>query len=95
MRIARQAHVDIASEMLGDCATLLTDHGLEIVGSLVSPHPRVVRLVIAAADNRDLLPSECDHGEIGVNITITQESYGTQRIRRITDISAIAAPGAP
>lgn len=92
--MTRRAIVNIIGELLPEAVGLLTDHGLRIVYSLGSMRPQdegVVFLVVEDQFGRSLLPAQCDDGPALVRITIQQEQYGKQRLRRIAAIDYVEA----
>jgi hypothetical protein len=89
----RRAVIEIAPEVLGECAQVLVDAGFEILGSATSRDlpQRVVRLVIGG----DALPEACEGEDLLlITMTIQQDQYGRQRIKRIKDVMLVdgAAP---
>ena len=82
----KRAVVDVVGGILGECATLLTDYGLRIVGSLASPEFLTgCRLIVEG----DCLPDACDGRLLMVRAIVSVEVHGSQRLRKITSIEPI------
>lgn len=86
----RRAIIDITGEILPEAAGCLRDHGLSIVGSLPTPLTRdgVVRLIVEDPYG-DKLPPACNEGWWRVDVTMTQRTYGKQRLVEVSDIQAV------
>jgi len=84
----RRAIIEVSTDLLRDGLGPLFDAGITVQGSLETPweYDHVVLLVIAG----DILPPECDAGIAQptkvVTIMLTAESYGRQRIIRVSDV---------
>lgn len=92
--MTRRAIVKIAGELLPEASGLIADHGLRIVHSLGSMRPQdegVVFLVVEDQFGRQLSPAQCDDGPALVTITIQQEQYGKQLLRKIVAIDYVEA----
>jgi hypothetical protein len=90
--MTRRAIVKIVGEMLPEASSLIADHGLRIVYSLGSMRLQdegAVFLVVEDQFGRQLLPAQCDDGPSLVTITIQQEQYGKQRLRKISAIDFV------
>lgn len=83
----RFAFVDVVPELLPGFAACIGGYGLEIVGSGDADvwHTPVVRLKLMAR-NPDLLPAECAGGPSLVTFQLAHETYGEQRIVRVSGV---------
>ena len=83
----RVAIIDVAGDMLAECAGILTDSGLAITGSVNSPWPDcgLVRLTVSG----DVLPDECDNNFMVVKVLFTTEHYGNQKISRVERFTVV------
>lgn len=80
----KTAAVDIHGAVLADCAGILSDAGLEIIGSLMSPQSGAVRLLVRG----EVLPEDCAIGPLHLlKVTVATESYGRQRLCRLLDLT--------
>jgi hypothetical protein len=81
----KTAVVQIAGEVLGQAASVIVDAGLEIIGSMAAPW--LIGGTVVLIVRGDLLPDECASGPLKlVDIVVTSEAYGRQRISRVSDI---------
>lgn len=88
MHSTRRAYVEVSTECMADLGPLM-DAGLEVICSAASDRLGIVKLMIAG----DVLPEECEASADAcvqklrtVTITMTQETYGRQRLVRVSDI---------
>jgi hypothetical protein len=86
----RRAVIDVSGELLAEGVEPLSDSGLVIIGSLAPPYiDGTVRLLVEERYGRSLLPAECEKGLALVRVRMTQESYGRQKIVRVTQIDFV------
>jgi hypothetical protein len=84
----RRAAVDIAGELVGCAAQVISDAGFRIVGSLPSPvwPAETVRLVIEGSG----LPEECNEDELRhIRLQMIVEHYGSQRVTKVSGIELL------
>lgn len=84
----RIAAIDIAGELLAECAGVISDVGLVIRGSVYGKQQGEVRLIVEGA----ALPVECESdGLLLVRPWIQVEHYGSQCLRRISKFDIVGA----
>lgn len=80
------AIVEITPEVLRDAIGVIEDHGIRITGSIASTDLRpFVRLTVEG----DCLPEPGPRGMRRVTFVITTETYGRQRINRVSEIKVL------
>ena len=81
---SRHALIMLDIDLAPETMALLRDHNLDILKSFDSPPNKIVLLI-----RGNNLPEECRLSRPPlnvVNLVVSTESYGSQKIRRITDI---------
>lgn len=90
----KTAFMEFSCEVLPDVLPVLRDYGLVVVGSSISFRPETVRLVMGETSD-GLLPAECEHYAPFVKAMFTQETYGRQRMAKVSSIEVWDDPERP
>ena len=85
----KTAIVEITCEQIGECLSLLQDHGFLVLSATSEgAKERCIRFKIGDQVG-DLLPLECGSKEALVRIEVESWNYGKQRMTRVSKVSVV------
>lgn len=85
----KRAIVTIHVDILGECLSVMKDHGLSVVSSISTLPDRCIAKFIIEGE---ALPDECSQLPVPeVTLEVTAETYGRQKMHKISAIKLVGA----